>query len=606
MKLQSLLFPQTGICTEEKMYFRRHGTIDFTWDKDYLDMFRDSSITFDTYFNGCSAEKWFKYTKIKKIRIFLHVKGQFRITLMRKEKNLDGIMTKFLHEETFGEEEKEGVYSFPFDTESNSGMFCFGLLCLSGTSSLYDGWYDGEVQPEDVRKVRLALDICTFKREVFVTKNVREMYDCFLNNPRSELNDGLEIFISDNAQTLDEKDILLCDKIHLFRNKNTGGAGGFTRGMIEIMKCREERGITHVLVMDDDIIINPDSVFRTFMILSLLKDEYQDSFVGGAMLRLDKQFIQTEAGARWNKGYLISHKSGLNLLDVEACLYNEFEEKTEFNAWWYCAFPASVISDTNLPLPIFIRGDDVEYGLRNLKHLILMNGICVWHAPFENKYASSMYYYIFRNRLIDDSIHDLKYKRKNFVRDLSEQVKREIVYYRYKNADLLMDGVNDFYNGIDWLMAQDGEALHKSVMGRGYKLQDINDLSVPFSYPAYEQACRTPEPPKRRTRIWRKFTANGLMLPCKKLPVNAPPVVAPTFTARPVNFYRVEKALNYDYCSRKAFVTQKSYKETFRLMYKLWKIRLKSRWKYRKTVRSYYERRKELMSLTFWQKYLDI
>ena len=61
MKLQSLLFPQTGICTEEKMYFRRHGTIDFTWDKDYLNMFRDSSITFDTYFNGCSAEKWFKY-----------------------------------------------------------------------------------------------------------------------------------------------------------------------------------------------------------------------------------------------------------------------------------------------------------------------------------------------------------------------------------------------------------------------------------------------------------------------------------------------------------------------------------------------------------------
>ena len=69
MKLQSLLLPQTGICTEEKMYFRRQGTIDFTWDKNYLGFFRDSSISFDTYFNGCSAEKWFKYTKIKKISI---------------------------------------------------------------------------------------------------------------------------------------------------------------------------------------------------------------------------------------------------------------------------------------------------------------------------------------------------------------------------------------------------------------------------------------------------------------------------------------------------------------------------------------------------------
>ena len=323
------------------------------------------------------------------------------------------------------------------------------------------------------------------------------------------------------------------------------------------------------------------------------------------MLRLDKQFIQTEAGARWNKGYLISHKSGLNLLETEACLYNEFEEKTEFNAWWYCAFPASVISEKNLPLPIFIRGDDVEYGLRNLNHLILMNGICVWHEPFENKYASSMYYYIFRNRLIDNSIHNLKYKRTHFIRDLKEQVHREIIYYRYKNADLLMDGVNDFYNGIDWLMAQDGEALHKSIMGRGYKLQDINDLSVPFSYPAYEQACRMPEP-RRRTKAWRKLTANGFLLPSIKKDDNEMPVVAPTFTARPVNFYRVQKALNYDYCSRKAFVTEKSVKETLRLKYKFWKIKVKSKWKYRKTVKSYYKRGGELMDLNFWSKYLGI
>ncbi len=605
MKLQSLLFPQTGICTEEQMYFRRQGIIDFTWDKDYLNMFRDASISFDTYFNGCSAEKWFKYTKVKKIRIFLHVKGQFRITLMRKEKNLDGSTTKFLHEEMFGEADKEDTYSFEFEAESNNGMFCFQLLCLSESGTLFDGWYDGEVEEEDIRKVKIALVICTFKREVFVTKNVRELYDNFLSKPDSGMSDGLEIFISDNAQTLNQNDVLLCDKIHVFLNKNTGGAGGFTRGMIEVMKCREEHNITHTLVMDDDVIINPDSIYRTFVILSLLKDEYKDAFVGGAMLRLDKQYIQTEAGARWNKGYLISHKSGLNLLDVDACLYNEFEEKTEFNAWWYCAFPAHIISEKNLPLPIFIRGDDVEYGLRNLTNLILMNGICVWHEPFENKYASSMYYYIFRNRLIDNSIHNLRYKRRSFIKDLSEQVKREIVYYRYKNADLLMDGVNDFYNGIDWLMAQDGEALHKDIMNRGYKLQDISTLSIPFSYPAYESSCRMPEP-GRRTRIWRKFTANGIMLPSKKKAENEMPVVAPTFTARPVNFYRVQKALNYDYTSRRGFVTEKSMKQTIRLLYKLWKISLKSRWKYKKTVKSYYKRGNELMDYGFWQKYLDI
>ncbi len=605
MKLQTLLFPRTGICTEEQMYFRRHGSVKFTWDMDHLELTEDALVEFDTYFNGCSAEKWFKYTNVKKINIHVRVKGKFRITLMRKEKSLDGVNTKFLLEETFGKPNIIGAYSFPFDTESNNGMFCFQICCLSEKGEFYGGYYEGDVEEENIRPVKIALDICTFKREVFVEKNVRELYDNFLNDPKSEMKDKLEIFISDNAKTLDQSKIVLNDKIHVFLNKNTGGAGGFTRGMIEIMKCREERGITHVLVMDDDVIINPESVYRTFVILSLLKEQYKDAFVGGAMLRLDNQFIQTEAGARWNKGYLISHKSGLNLLDTESCVYNEFEEKTEFNAWWYCAFPASVIQEDNLPLPIFIRGDDVEYGLRNLKHIILMNGICVWHEPFENKYSSSLYYYIFRNRLLDNSIHALNYKRKEFVKDLESQVKREIVFYRYKNAELLMNGVNDFYNGIDWLMAQDGEALHKNVMGRGYKMQDINDLPIPFSYPSYEKACRTPEPPKR-TRIWRKLTANGLMLPAKKNDDKEMPIVAPTYTARPVNFYRVKKVLNYDYSSRKAFITEKSIKETMRLMFMLWKIQLKSRWKYKKTVKAYLNRGKELMELDFWKKYLDI
>lgn len=34
-----------------------------------------------------------------------------------------------------------------------------------------------------------------------------------------------------------------------------------------------------------------------------------------------------------------------------------------------------------------IRGDDIEYGLRNCKRLVTLNGICVWHEPFESKYS---------------------------------------------------------------------------------------------------------------------------------------------------------------------------------------------------------------------------
>lgn len=605
MKLQNLIFPKTGICTEEKLYFRSDGDTRLIQEKNRLETESDTIISFDTYFNGCTVEKWHKYTNVKKISIVLRVCGRFRITLMRKERTEDGIASETLGRHIFGSDGKEGVYTFPFESSSDKGIYSFKLSCLSDKGTIFEGWYEGETAPEDIRRVKIAIDICTFKREEFVLRNVKEMYDTFLSDPGSGMSDNLEIFISDNAKTLSRSETELCDKIHVFGNRNTGGAGGFTRGMIEIMKCRSERNITHVLVMDDDIIINPDSVYRTFVLLSLLRDEYKDAFVGGAMLRLDNQNIQTENGAKWNMGELISYKSGLDLNRPEACLFNEKEEETEYNAWWYCAFPADVVSESNLPLPIFIRGDDVEYGLRNMKHLILMNGICVWHEPFENKYSSSMYYYIFRNRLIDNSIHSLPYTRKMFIKNLTSQVKRELVFYRYKNARLLLDGANDYFRGVDWLMKQDGEALHKDIIGRGYRLLDIKELGVPFDHDEYVRASKLPEP-GRKQRMWRKATANGIILPCKRKKKTDMPSIAPTFAARPVHFYRAHRVLHYDDCSGKGFVTVKSSMKTLGMMLRLWSLSLKARFRYRKTAKSYSERGRELMALSFWKKYLDI
>ena len=57
---------------------------------------------------------------------------------------------------------------------------------------------------------------------------------------------------------------------------------------------------------------------------------------------------------------------------------------------------------------------------------------------------------------------------------------REVTYYRYKNVDLYLQGIKDFLKGPAWLMEQDGEALHKSVMAAGYRGQDLNTLDVPM------------------------------------------------------------------------------------------------------------------------------
>ena len=55
-------------------------------------------------------------------------------------------------------------------------------------------------------------------------------------------------------------------------------------------------------------------------------------------------------------------KHGLDLPELDACLYNELEEKHS-SMLGGTRFPIEVVTDQNLPMPIFIRGDDVEYGL---------------------------------------------------------------------------------------------------------------------------------------------------------------------------------------------------------------------------------------------------
>lgn len=83
---------------------------------------------------------------------------------------------------------------------------------------------------------------------------------------------------------------------------------------------------------------------------------------------------------------------------------NEEDLPMEYNGWWFCCIPLAE-HFRGFPLPVFIHGDDIEYGLRFNKKIMTMNGIGVWHDAFDNRKASSMEYYDMRNTLITCAIH---------------------------------------------------------------------------------------------------------------------------------------------------------------------------------------------------------
>ena len=124
--------------------------------------------------------------------------------------------------------------------------------------------------------------------------------------------------------------------MNIIPNKNVGGSGGFTRGLIQAERDSEKYHLSHVIFMDDDIVIEPDALVRTYAILALLKDEYKNKGIGGAHLRLDFPYIQHASGESWSPCGIISKKQGLDLRKYKECIKNEEEisEEHSYNGWW--------------------------------------------------------------------------------------------------------------------------------------------------------------------------------------------------------------------------------------------------------------------------------
>ena len=593
LKLQNILFPSAEICMLDELYFRSESD-SYVWANEELQIKKGREVSFDTYFNSFSIGKWTKYTNIKRVKLTLFFTGRLRITLMRKERIGKLVRDHYIKEKIVETRREEVVLEFE-DSYTN-GVYTFTLEALEDTD-FYGGYYWADLEEDKIQDIRIALNICTYRREEFVRKNMKLFQKrVFSSYEDEEFRKNLGIYIIDNAKTLGNE--FDSDNIHVIPNKNAGGAGGFTRGLIEIKNFGK---FTHALLMGDDIVVDPESVYRTWALLSIVKEEYRNVFIAGAMLRLDQQHLQVESGALWNSGALFSRKCGLNLREIEACLYNEIEETVDYSAWWYTCLPLSVVNDENLPLPIFIRGDDVEYGLRNARKILTMNGICVWHEPFENKYSSSMFYYILRNRLIDNAIHKREIPKKQFHRLLRQQVMGEVYLYRYKNAQLLLSGVRDYLAGIDWLKEQDGECLNRSVMERGYKMQYAEEAGAYFDYGEYERGLQEEHRISFLHKVIKRLTMNGILLTPQR-----EQVILPVIGTRERSLYRVRRVVNYDVLTQKCFITCRDKTEARECRKLLGEVQRLVEERYETVNKEYQSRGRELMNKQFWDQYLGL
>ena len=415
-----------------------------------------NELSFDTYFNAISIAKIKKYTAITELIFEFEAEGKFEADICTE--------SNVLASQTL---DTSGKIAISIADIPNYSVLLFPVVRTKKLRRITI-----LAESESVTDVSCALIICTYKREAYVAKNVN-----YLTENLSRISDvDFKMIVVDNGRTLTKNDF--AGSIELIPNPNTGGSGGFARGMQEAVKLGS---FTHLLLMDDDVEIDFTALQKTLNFLKFLKPEYADLSISGSMLYLDKPTHQFEAGGRfYGDGTQKGYGHFLDLSQTENLIINEAENDINYGGWWYMCMPIKYAQEGNFPLPFFLKYDDVEYALRCKQRIITLNGVGVWHEKFESKYNSSSEYYNTRNYLHLCSLHCKDFTIEKAQKFVSDRIKAKIDRQQYKMVKAVQKGYEDYLKGMDWLEQLDQEANHKEVCKLDYEYISYDEIEKKY------------------------------------------------------------------------------------------------------------------------------
>lgn len=583
---------------------------------------------FFTYFNAFSMGKWKKYTNAGDIYLHLRCKGHFQIRLFGHYREGREIKKEFYENQIFNLKTLTDI-DIPVPKDCMSQVIGFQItvnpltdseLALKKKASrngekapdfrfqVESGSWQTIVPENVINDVRISIATTTFKKEDYIKRNIdtleRELF--YSDEP---CRDRFRLRVVDNGRTLDPEEFN-SEYITVFPNDNVGGAGGYARGMLESI-CSEDFAATHVLLMDDDVLVMTESFLRLYSLLALVKTQYRDRFVSGAMLYYENMNIQHE-----DVGYV--HKDGSygpNKPIMDMTIWNNVfinEEDTDFHensyaGWWYCCIPMSKIDGEHLPVPLFIRGDDVEFSLSRKAEFLTLGGICIWHKGFVNKFNAALeLYLVHRNSLIIQAMSGI-IPEMDFIERIDGFFKTNILRLAYNNCALLLDAIEDYLNGPEFMFTPCGEMIMKEKSTKNEQMISINsfeDIIEEVDFNKIYDNMYDLKPLKGLKRFWYNITWNGHIM-AKSFLSNKTAVIPYDWFYSDGRQYMCKQVLAISE-NGTGHLRERSRKTFLSLM----KRRKKLLKRYKKEKNAVYEKyrtaAKTLQSDEFWREYLGI
>lgn len=465
-------------------------------------------LSSNTYFNSLYESFYDRYTHLRQLAYQFRLEGSFCLTFYRERESGDRQQIQQQRLENCQATDPVTIALTAFLQTEQPGRIYFELTSLQNDSRFLEAWLATE-QPRS-RDVHLGVISCTYKKEPYIQNTVRAIQtDALLQQKK------LDVFVVDNGQTLDHASFNYDDRVRLIANRNYGGSGGFARGLLEAI---QEGNCSHFLFMDDDVELDSEAVCKLISLYEYAKSEFA---IAGGMLDLHKKTLLFEAGAHYGRclfrpGFepfeIAPLKTDTDLSQPESLNGLLAEEAADYGAFWFFAFSRQMVEEIGLPLPFFIKGDDIEFGLRISRilknRIVAFPGIAVWHEPFYAKFPVWDTYYYFRNILITHAVHEsLSYF--SVIKAFTARLIYTLLFFDYNSAGMLLRAFEDYLRGPDFLKARDPEQLHAEMLklSKSYQNQQVDyDFSPPATKPHVPNAGLL-------RKVLSFLTLNGHLLP---------------------------------------------------------------------------------------------
>jgi galactofuranosylgalactofuranosylrhamnosyl-N-acetylglucosaminyl-diphospho-decaprenol beta-1,5/1,6-galactofuranosyltransferase len=400
-------------------------------------------VTTNTYFGLLPASYFQRWTELTQISLKLayDASGPARISLCASDFNGNNRTIDRM------QVDGAGTVSMAADLDAfvDGGSLWIECVADGGSLTIKDLVWTTRA-PEKIRPA--ALVICTFNRPEACSATVRAVAE------DEEVLAGVDaVYAIDQGSdpvgdqpAFREVVAALGSKCVYLRQRNLGGSGGFTRGLYEVSRLTDH---ANVILMDDDILCEPETVLRLNAFANLTPTP---SIVGAQMLFLkNPRFLLAGAeladlatlrAGRWGV-------HGLHHADVVEHRQNRRIDAT-YTGWWACLIPAELIAAAGLPLPFFIKWDDIEYSLRALGAgfpVVTLPNAGIWHAEFHWKDGDDwVRYFDIRNALITAALHE-RVDVAVASKTIREEIARHLVSMQYGRAHTVIRALEDFLEG---------------------------------------------------------------------------------------------------------------------------------------------------------------